>query len=253
MPTPRRVAAWLMITLASAAAVGAGVALVVVPDRAAPALTARQAASIPDAAARIGAEDNRTKLRNDMRTSMLQVVSALVLAGGLVFTYRTFRLNRDGQVTDRFAKAVDQIGEPDKADVALGGVYSLDRLARDSRFDRRAVQDVLVAHIRRLAPFPPVAGGLPANTRPDHITPCRERLPTVQAALIVLAGLDAGDRADLRGVDLRGADLAGLDLRRWRLAGAQVAKADLRRADLREADLTGVDLGTAITDQRTRR
>jgi len=44
---------------------------------------------------------------------------------------RTFELTEQGQVTDRYTKAIEQLGS-DKLDVRIGGIYALERIARDS-------------------------------------------------------------------------------------------------------------------------
>ncbi|MFG1991859.1 pentapeptide repeat-containing protein [Actinoplanes sp. NPDC048988] len=238
-----RALGWLLIAAILAAAAAVGWLIVTVPARSIPPLSATEIEAVKDPAGRLTVADNRAKLRNDMRVSMLQGVTALAVAGGLIFTYRTFRMNREGQVTERFTKAIDQIGQHEKPDVVLGGIYSLSRIARDSRADRQAIRDVLAAHVRRLAPYPPPPGGLPATAAVNQIPPYRERLPTAHVALAAIAGLErAGHGADLRDTDLRGADLEGAGMRGWRLRGAQLTAAGLREADLREADLRDTDL-----------
>ena len=44
---------------------------------------------------------------------------------------RTYELTEQGQVTDRYTKAIEQLGS-DKLDVTIGGIYALERIARDS-------------------------------------------------------------------------------------------------------------------------
>src|SRR5438093_12794211 len=52
----------------------------------------------------------RLKAENDLRTTLIQMIGGGALLGGLYFTGRTFQLNREGQVTDRFTKAIEQLG-----------------------------------------------------------------------------------------------------------------------------------------------
>jgi aspartyl-tRNA synthetase len=40
-----------------------------------------------------------------------------------VYTARNFTLSREGQVTDRYTKAIEQLGS-DKPDVRTGGIYA---------------------------------------------------------------------------------------------------------------------------------
>ncbi len=44
---------------------------------------------------------------------------------------RTVELTEQGQVTDRYAKAIEQLGSG-RLDVCIGGIYALERIARDS-------------------------------------------------------------------------------------------------------------------------
>ena len=80
--------------------------------------------------------------------------AGLFAAGALVFTARNFTLSRrtfelteQGQVTDRYTKAIEQLGS-DKLAVRIGGIYALERIARDSARDHPAVMEVLTAFIR---------------------------------------------------------------------------------------------------------
>jgi hypothetical protein len=159
------------------------------------------------------------------------------------------KLDRAGQISERFARAVEQIGAPgqDKLDVRLGGLYSLERIMRDSDEDQPAVMEVLAAFVRGHAPRKPGAPAAPSAT-PGATPPAPQVSPPVsppadvQAALTILGrrdpGHDRGTYLDLQRVDLRGADLRGAHLR-----GAYLGDADLRGADLRGADLRGTDLG----------
>jgi hypothetical protein len=69
--------------------------------------------------------------------------AGLFAAGALVFTAQNFVLTRrtvellrrtldlteQGQVTDRYTKAIEQLGS-DRPDVWIGGIYALERVAR---------------------------------------------------------------------------------------------------------------------------
>jgi uncharacterized protein YjbI with pentapeptide repeats len=135
-------------------------------------------------------------------------------------------LTRQGQFTDRYSRAVEQLGTVGVSNVTvrLGGIYALQRLAHDSEEDRGTIVEVLAAFVRDPA-------GRPNGTPPPNAVPPRP--PTdVAAALKVLESLGG-----LRGVDLHGADLAGADL-----AGADLYRANLRDADLTGAELTGANL-----------
>ena len=93
---------------------------------------------------------------DDARGRLLTLGAGLFAAGALVFTARNFTLSRrtstfelteQGQVTDRYTKAIEQLGS-DKLDVRIGGIYALERIARDSARDHPTVMEVLTAFIR---------------------------------------------------------------------------------------------------------
>src|SRR6516162_9418987 len=54
--------------------------------------------------------DKRGSAVNSVCTTLLQAVGGLVLVVGAVFTFRQLRITREGQITDRYTKAVDQLG-----------------------------------------------------------------------------------------------------------------------------------------------
>jgi hypothetical protein len=94
------------------------------------------------------------KAQNDVRTTLLQALAGGVLLLGAYFTYRQLRVTREGQITDRYTKAVDQLGS-EHLDVRVGGIYALERIARDSPEDRATIEEVLTAYLRDHAPWPP--------------------------------------------------------------------------------------------------
>ena len=184
--------------------------------------------------------------RDTARGRVLALGAGLLATGALLFTVRRFALSRDGRVTDRYAKAREQLG-CEKVDVRIGGIHALERIARDSPADHPAVMEMLAAFIRersREQRPPPDPGGQVRQ---------RSLSPDVRAAITALGRRlterDIGPvdlaRADLTGADLGGARLTGADLTEAVLADAVLARADLPAAKLVRADLTGADLGGA--------
>ena len=176
--------------------------------------------------------------RDAARGRLLTLAAGLFAAGALVFTAlnftlsrRTFELTEQGQVTDRFTKAVEQLGH-ETLDVRIGGIYALERISRDSAKDHPTVMEVLTAFIREHSqePWPVDGSGVQhgeKKTRPD-----------VQAAVTVVGRRDA--KRDILVIDLTAADLTGAVL-----TDANLARTVLTRADLTVAVLTRADLGDA--------
>jgi hypothetical protein len=89
-----------------------------------------------------------------VRTALLATLAGSIAIVGAYYTSRTFALNRQGQITERFTRAVDQLGN-DQINVRLGGIYALERLARESRDDYEPILEILTAYVRERAPWPP--------------------------------------------------------------------------------------------------
>jgi hypothetical protein len=193
------------------------------------------------------------KAQNQVRTTLLQGLGGVVLLMGACFTYRQLRTAREGQITERYTRAIDQLGHA-QLDVRLGGIYALERIARDSAADRATIGEVLTAFVRSHAPWPPRLPGQYVATAPiDHVPELQVRAPDVQASLTVLgrggfarpAG-NQGNRLDLHAGDLRHAQLRGAHLEGADLAEAHLERAGLGGANLKGAHLSGVNLEGAF-------
>jgi hypothetical protein len=203
-------------------------------------------------------------LVNDYRRTWAAVLGGLVILVGLLFTWQRLELAREehrlaaeGQITERFTRAIDQLGS-DELQIRLGGIYALERIARDSESDHWNVMEVLTAFVRVRAPrIPPEDADEHELDRYDY--PRRgHRQPDIQAVLEVLGRrTTARDRGflslpstDLSKADLSRANLTHADLTHANLYGADLSRAhlsyaDLSRAHLSYADLNGADLKEA--------
>lgn len=178
-------------------------------------------------------------------TTLAGILSVLLVAAGLFYTNQANRkqqqlgldqqkLALQGQAADRFTAAIDQLGQEgnDKLSIRLGGVYSLQRLMRDSPTDEPAVIQVLCAFIRTHAPFPEKWPSTVPSSAAD-----------VRAALTVLAQRPNPTQPENANLDLSNT-LLGLD--RTDLRNAHLNGANLGLAGLGDADLGGADLGGAF-------
>jgi hypothetical protein len=205
---------------------------------------------------------DRLKAQNDVRSAGIQLLGGLFIAAGLVFTARTIAVTREGQVTERFTRAVDQLGS-EARDVRIGGIYALERVARDSERDHGVVVEILTAFLRERAPWPPRGEDSfrSLKTHSDE-APLPSAPADVQAALTVLGRRNLGpeglssllwarERGLIRGrlnlarTDLRGADLSEAHLEEALLAYSCLAEAYMDGAHLEGAVLTGSDLAAA--------
>ena len=219
---------------------------------------------------------------NESRKTIAQIIGGIVAIIAFYFMWERNRLTAQGQITERFTQAVEQLGH-DKIAVRLGGIYALERIARDSKEDHWSVMEVLTAYVRGNCPVNKEKktkasewlGGKSMidylkDHRPDGDQGERVLNKDIQAILDVIGRRGhietEGDRrlnlanVDLRGADMNkkgeqevnfsnaiftGSDLRGVKLSMAKLQGADLSDANLQGADLYKAKLQGADLNEA--------
>ncbi|MGW9589492.1 pentapeptide repeat-containing protein [Streptomyces chartreusis] len=164
---------------------------------------------------------------------------------------RQEELTREGQVTDRYVEAIKLLSADKNLTQWLGGIYSLERIMRDSEKDHATVVEVLAAFVREHAPREIGGGSEKDNAPPTSATEDGYRFVPeehVRAALTVLGRRPPRDesfRVDLSDTALHGAQLPGARLERANLFGADLSESTLTSAKLMGADLTATDLSSA--------
>ena len=152
---------------------------------------------------------------------------------------RAVELTEQGQVADRYTRAIEQLGSK-TIDVTIGGIYALERIVHDSPGDHPTIMEVLAACIREHSceqwPEPSEEQGAKSAERATR--------PDIQAALTVIGRRDATQ--DQQPIDLAGANLTRANLSGAKLAGAHIAGANFTDADLTQADLTEATLINAF-------
>ena len=221
-------------------------------------------------------------IQNESRKTIAQIIGGIVAIIAFYFMWERNRLTAQGQITERFTQAVEQLGH-DNIAVRLGGIYALERIARDSKEDHWSVMEVLTAYVRGNCPVNKEKktkasewlGGKSMidylkDHRPDGDQGERVLNKDIQAILDVIGRRGhietEGDRrlnlanVDLRGADMNkkgeqevnfsnaiftGSDLRGVKLSMAKLQGADLSDANLQGADLYKAKLQGADLNEA--------
>lgn len=200
---------------------------------------------------------------------MAQIAAGVALLFGLYFTWRRVEIaqnrletQQDQQVTERFTRSIDQLGATDdkgnkRLEIRLGGIYALERIARDSERDHWPIMETLTTYVREHALWQPKeslqgVSSREAPNRPDHSEPKHAKGPRpdpdIQAILTVLRrrtrykGNGEAERLDLHTTALRGANLTAAHLEGARLEGAFLSRARLEGAILGGAHLEGADL-----------
>jgi membrane protein implicated in regulation of membrane protease activity len=209
------------------------------------------------------------ELENSSRATLVQLLGGVALILTFVATWLqisdardasedTLRLTAAQQETERFTRAVEQLGSP-QPEVRLGGIYGLAQAARDTPSRRQTVGRLMLAYLRTNHSVLESEGPGELEDRVRIALELQHSLchrvvgspePDAQAALSVLLGIPRAERPpmDLTGIDLanvqaNGADFSGAVLRGTSMAGAKLMNTVFDRAHISgESQLQGACL-----------
>ncbi|WP_167350628.1 pentapeptide repeat-containing protein [Streptomyces yangpuensis] len=193
----------------------------------------------------------RIEAESLIRQTLIHAAGGIFLAGTLAASaiaakqsFETLEAQRDAQVTDRYTKAVDQLGNKKKS-VRAAAIFALGRITEDSPRDRETIMMALSSFIRDGAKRPD------AKTEAE-LQESDEPEADINAAIAVLGRRDDegyAQRLKLEEVYLPNAKLYALHLprtlfNRANLAGIRARGTDtnLRNVDFSQAILVCADL-----------
>ena len=201
----------------------------------------------------------------------MKLVGGLMLLFGLYLTYRRItaternvQVAQEGQITERFTRAIEQLGNDRQLEIRLGGIYALERIAKDSADDHWTIMEVLTTCVRENAPWPEEKQESEQNQKSKEKIIKKPSEPTktpadIQAILTVIGRRQWIDKeknfinlsktnlreANLNNANLTKADLSGANLSNATLSGANLSMADLSGANLSMANLSGANFSKA--------
>ena len=191
---------------------------------------------------------------NEARKTLAQIVGGILVLAGLYYTNENIKisqrsaedaqrsatesreLTRQGQLTDRFTKAVEQLGKEDSPGTnnnlptRLGGIYALERIANESREDHWPIVELLLQYVYQ------------TKAGKDGVV-----TPEVQAILTALGRRNSSyetpdQKIALTDLDLRFAQFTGnfdnSAFDRSRLQNARFSQVHLRGSSFTETNLT---------------
>lgn len=192
--------------------------------------------------------------------TVTKTYSSLLIVLGFGFAYRRLqvadrqvKVAEEGQLTERFGSAVEQLASA-ALSVRIGGLYSLERLSKDSPSFHWPSVEIISSFIKdRSKRFSNVESqgeldaaeqiNLVEDSSPllhaDTLNAPRRAPLDVQVAMRIISRRDY--RLDPEGlrIDLEGAFLAGIRLNRAFLREANLSEADLSGVLIRDSDLSG--------------
>lgn len=182
--------------------------------------------------------------------TIARIIGGLVILVGVYLTFRraratdeNVRVLEEGQITERYTRAVEQLGS-DKMEIRLGGIYALERIAKDSPRDHWPIMEILTAYIRSRVPVEKLVDTERQTSGKD----AKIQKPSIdiEAALTVIRRRELMHEnmktpaLDLTCVDLRGANLNGAHIEK-----AIVSRSDLSHSFFVQAHLDGSDFSQA--------
>jgi uncharacterized protein YjbI with pentapeptide repeats len=198
---------------------------------------------------------NTYEQKKDFAAALATFWAATVLAFGIVFTAlnlaatqrnveaveRNVEVSREGQITERFTRAVEQFGS-ERLEIRLGGIYALERVARDSKPDHLPIMEMLTAFVRKECHWSrkqtPEADWDGVNWPPIR--------QDIQAVIDVIGRRKQEHEPDDVMLDLSHCDLRGARLSRAGLSRVNLRESNLARVEMLDVSMPGTDLTDAI-------
>jgi uncharacterized protein YjbI with pentapeptide repeats len=179
-------------------------------------------------------EKDAAAMENAIYGSVAQILGAFFFLVTAYLTLRNVRASEDKQVTERFSKAIDQLSS-DKSEVQLGGLYALERIARDSKTDHWTIMEVLTAFVL-------------SKSALTSLEPTQQQtvLSTIQAALSIIARRNTSHDPPERTLNLAGLRCASVDLSEGKLAMTNFSQGYLPDGKLVGANLDHTIFNDAI-------
>jgi uncharacterized protein YjbI with pentapeptide repeats len=181
-----------------------------------------------------------TYCTSEMLPTLIQVIGGFFFFVTAYLTWKNSEIShkqllatQEKQITERFSKAVEQLGE-ESITVRLGAIYSLERIAKDSKYDHWTIMEVLTAFIREKSND---------NRKPESKIP-----QDIQAALTVIGRRNTENENDPENEQIV---LNNIKFNEASFYKAVLNKAHLSDIECRRAIFYGAELQKAvITDSK---
>lgn len=185
-------------------------------------------------------ETTRFELENQARLAVAKFITGIAILTGIFFTWRDLgntqeqlRMTESGQITERFTRAIEQFGS-DNITIRLGGIYSLERIAKDSKYDYWNIMEILTTYARDKNPV----------VKQGSIFVFRETVPKDLQALMTVIGRRRwfSQESPHRRIDLHETDLQRLKMQNANFLYVNLEKSNLGWVHLEYARLEGANL-----------
>lgn len=220
---------------------------------------------------------------NSYRATLAQIVGGVAIGATLYYTWRrisivqedlkitqeNLKIVQEGQITERFTRAIEQLGAVDHfgnpvIEIRLGGIYALERISTESEKDYWPIMEILTAYIRENSACDEkcnlkVKRDTSQNEASSDTIKKVSSLDTtngisldIQAILTVIKRRNYSFTREPYGLDLRNAYLYKADLLEAHLEGANLINTNLSHADLRKAHLERINVQSILPLKATK-
>ena len=184
---------------------------------------------------------------NSYRATLAQIFGGVAIAVGLYYTWRRINIaeedlkaTKEGQITERFTRAVDQLGAIDKdgnpaIEIRLGGIYSLEGVANESEKNYSPIMEILTAYIRKNSP-------VETEETQDKVSLDIQAILTIIRRRKYFFISKESKSLEYNRLDLRRTNLRKANLEKAHLGEAIFIESDLRKANLEKTILKGANL-----------
>lgn len=212
-------------------------------------------------------------LENQYRVTLTQAFGGIAILYGVYLSWKRINIAEDNlkatqksleiskqeQITERFTRAVDQLGR-EELEIRLGGIYALEKIANESEEYYSSVIEILTAYVRKNSgvnlqikekslTYEPASIDFQANENANCKKTNSSKLPLdIQAILTVIGRRQKyfsngeSNRLNLQDVYLIGADFKGFHLEGACFRGSYLHGTNFIDAHLEGANFAGSHL-----------
>lgn len=180
----------------------------------------------------------RAKAGIELIKFVATVVGGVAILWNIIIARRQLVATQEQNITDRFSKAVEQLGH-DSTSVRIGGIYALARIAQDSPRDHWTIVEVLTAFVRDQRGL----GGQGFSTQPTKFN------KDIQSAISVIGRRNTSYDPPKASLYLNYNDLRGLAFFETDYSNAYFHGSDLREVNFSRANLQNCNLWQACLTQ----
>jgi hypothetical protein len=182
-------------------------------------------------------------LENQYRATFAQILGGVAIGIGLYYTWRritiaenNLKVSQEGQITERFTRAVDQLGAIDQSgnpaiEIRLGGIYALERIANESEKDYWPIMEILTAYVRKNSSIE-----IGDNNKVTHISMDIQANESTKSGTQEIAKISLDTQAILTVIGRRKYSFGAGESIRLNLSGTYLRKSILKETNLERAN-----------------